>query len=772
MAEINNKIKEQRFRFPDRDFFGFGRKLSCVVNGNGMWIATQMETAEKNSILVTRKCGNKVFRLELPTGALYHQPKLISGKNDQLGMLWNEFQKGVWKIKYAPLINDPFSLGTVETVFSSSSLCLPPVGEYFSGSMWVAFSAIDGGNLRIMAAKQTDDSWELMGPISETGIDAFRPTICSNSENLYIFWDQYKNSKYEIAGSILRKNGFCSISPRGEADERWFCPDAVSNNNGQVFLSWVVMRETTDDRGIVDHIPFGMVGQLKHGQIEILEDHNHPDNRRVIADLREGLLASNIYKGYLGLRRNPMLSTDTDGRLWCFWEVRMEAEATALSGHLAGRCFDGKSWSEPLLMGNPGYGYAIAKYFDGKKLPISFFQFAEKGKNIISGDTIDITQKQPYVIEEEKWKRWGRFNIPQLIKNRRTVEINDSQYTMFWADTHCHSNFSADAEGEPDEIVHFGRDIAGLDALCVIDNDFYPNKSLSPAEWQIHQEFSRHFTRTGEFVLFPGYEFTYHRQDLSPDFNHRCVIYPGPEGQMFRRIDQGSRTDKELLAKLKQTNGMCYPHHCSYELIDADKEWNVEVCSSWRTVLAECDFSVNQLKAGHQFGFVGSSDAHRANPGLGGALTGLFATELTPEALFDAYRNRRIIATQGFAVFMDFRVAGLFIGSQGFVKEAPLITAEIEAPDLIEYIEVFRDGEIIHRETPGNAACQLSFTDSDLAPGHHFYFLKLKLVGEPALNSDPALNSKQPFEVDSDYPHNLARARGVFAWSSPIWIKI
>ncbi|MCF6175246.1 MAG: hypothetical protein L3J71_05735 [Victivallaceae bacterium] len=766
MTKINNNLKEQLFRFPNRDFFGFGRKLSCAVNGNGIWTAVQMETADKNTILITRKRGNDISRLELPTAALCHQPRLVSDNNDRLALVWNEFKTGIWQIKYAPVINQLLALGTVETIFSSTSLCLPPVADYFSDMLWIAFPTVSDGNLRITVVKQTTIGWDLIGQVSEAGIDAFRPTICSNQQGIHLFWDQYKNGKYEIAGCILNETGSSAITPAATDNERWFCPDAVSNNRGQIFLAWVVMQETADKLGIVDHSSFSMVGQLKHGKLEILKNYNN----RVVADLREGLLASDIYKGYLGLRRNPRLSTDSNGHLWCFWEVRLEAEATALSGHLAGRCFDGENWSEPALIANLGYGYATAICFDGKTLPVACFKFEAKGMDIVNIETIDIDRQQSYVINEGKWARWGEFNIPKLIKNRRAVKVNNSQYSMFWADTHCHSNFSADAEGEPDEIIHYARDIAGLDALCVIDNDFYPNKSLSPAEWQIHQEFSRHFTRTGEFVLFPGYEFTYHRHDLSPDFNHRCVIYPGPAGQMFRRIDQGSETDKEMLAQLKQTNGMCYPHHCTYELLAADKEWNVEICSSWRAVLAECDFSIQQLKAGHKFGFIGSSDAHRANPGLGGALTGLFATELTPEALFDAYQNRRIIATQGFAVFIDFRVAGLFIGSQGNITKSPLITAAIEAPDSIEAIEIFRDGEIIHRATPGNSTYQLSFTDNAATAGNHFYFLRLKLVGAAGLNGDPSLNSRRPFEMDSDYPHNLAKARGVFAWTSPIWL--
>jgi hypothetical protein len=342
---------------------------------------------------------------------------------------------------------------------------------------------------------------------------------------------------------------------------------------------------------------------------------------------------------------------------------------------------------------------------------------------------------------------------------------------MFWADTHCHSNFSPDAEGEPDEIIHYARDIAGLDALCIIDNDFYPHKTLSPAEWQIHQENSRHFTKNGEFVLFPGYEFTYHRDDLSPDFNHRCVIYPGPEGELHRRIDRDSDSDYKLPKMLKQNGAMTYPHHCTYELIDPELEWNVEACSSWRVVLEESDFSIRQLQQGKKFGFIGSSDAHRANPGLGGALTGLFAPELTPEALFDAYRNRRIIATQGFAIFIDFRINGLFIGSEGKVNGSPNITFSIEAPEIVESVNVIRNGKPVYTVKPNESTCDGSFIDHELKAGNHFYFLKVKLVGDPAFNTNPAENARRPFTVDSKYPHNLAKARGVFAWTSPIWIE-
>ena len=86
--------------------------------------------------------------------------------------------------------------------------------------------------------------------------------------------------------------------------------------------------------------------------------------------------------------------------------------------------------------------------------------------------------------------------------------------------------------------------------------------------------------------------------------------------------------------------------------------------------------------------------------------------------------------------------------------------------------EVIRDGEAIRRDTPGGAVCGLRFDDTGAGPGTHFYFLRIKLVGDPSFNSPIEDGELGPFSVDSRYPHNLARASGVWAWTSPIWVSV
>jgi hypothetical protein len=274
-------------------------------------------------------------------------------------------------------------------------------------------------------------------------------------------------------------------------------------------------------------------------------------------------------------------------------------------------------------------------------------------------------------------------------------------------------------------------------------------------------------------VVFAGWEYTYHRPDHDPDFNHRWIMYPRAGGKLYRRIDPSADEDSKLFQALRGADVVCVPHHCVFKIMDPQIDRNVEVCSSWRVCIEEVDYVLGLLRSGHKLGFVAASDSHRAVPGLGGALTGLYATDLTPEALFDAYRQRRTIATQGFPIFIDFRVGGTFIGGEGEVEGPPEVAVTVRALEEIESLTVLRDGDPIHTAVPREAACQYRFPDRGAAPGEHFYYLRVKLVGDPSFNLDPAENVlHRPFTQEGRYPGNLARARGVFAWTSPLWLRI
>ena len=766
--------KDEIFRNPESGQIHFGRNISSAFVNGTVWSAMQLGQGKQTTVLALHRRKDAAQSLVVGSEGLAHQPCLAARVDGIMSVTWNEPVEGGWEVRSAQVDTKNNTLVNEEVVFSSTNLCLPPTAAYLGNQLWVAWAGVCGENIKIHVSRKIDGQWEHLGSVSKDGIDCFRPQLAAYEGGIYLAWDQYSNKSYEVVLAEYKSGSFDVLQTLSRKNERWLCPKVIAAPDGGVYLTWVVLKEVIDDLGIIDHFPFAMVAKYQNGSLNILLDKENTVDQRIVADFRDGLLASKIYKGHVGLRRNPFLSICDKNQLWCLWELRKETLGSDVVGYFTGRkLLDDGSWSRLEVFCDRGYCYSIADNFTGKELPITFLKFEAEGLDVIKTDFVDMDNSKPYFIDNSRWNRWRFEAVTPEQSYSQKVESKDAEYHLFWADTHCHSNFSPDADGEFDELVHFGRDVAGLDALCIIDNDYYPHKALTEAEWRIQQEFSRHFTHEGEFVLFSGYEFTYHRSDLDPDFNHRCVIYPRPGGRLLRRIDPSSNTDFKMIAELKKTDGMAYPHHCTYELVDGDVEWNVEVCSSWRVCLEETDFTIQQLKKGKRIGFVGSSDTHRAVPGLGGAMTGLYAKDLSRESLFDAYRNRRCIATQGAKVLIDFRVNETFIGSQATVQEAPKIEATVKAHSQIEFVEIVRDGRAIHRETCEGCSLNICFVDEELSEGEHFYFLRVKLVGDPSFNieGNPKTNPRIPFSQDSRYPHNLARARGVFAWTSPIWIS-
>jgi hypothetical protein len=440
----------------------------------------------------------------------------------------------------------------------------------------------------------------------------------------------------------------------------------------------------------------------------------------------------------------------------------------------------GGAWGPEEVLAEGGFGYAVAPSFAGNRLAAGWFQIHAGGLEFIVTRALQPSRAREEAAPQEtdsriRWKRWRLARITPPQKPRESIVHDGREYRIFWADTHCHSVLCPDAEGEPDDLIRFARDIAGLDAVCLIDNGWYPPKSLTTPEWGVHQVMAEHFTKDDEFVAFCGYEFSWHRKDAAPMHRHRTIMFPRPGGPLLRRIDPETPDPETLFQKLRGTNGFSYIHHCEYDVADPRFDRNTEVCSSWRICIEENDCTLRQLAAGHRLGFIGSSDTHRMVPGLGGALTGIIATELTPEALVGAYQNRRLIATSGAFVFLDVRVAGALPGQQADGSGPPAVEMRISAPEPIETVHVFRDAEAVREWRPGSRSFEQVWTDDQISgTGLHSYFVRVKLVGDPSFNrpDTPSDRLPRPFDRSGPYGHNLARARGVFAWSSPAWVRV
>ena len=107
------------------------------------------------------------------------------------------------------------------------------------------------------------------------------------------------------------------------------------------------------------------------------------------------------------------------------------------------------------------------------------------------------------------------------------------------------------------------------------------------------------------------------------------------------------------------------------------------------------------LKRGFRFGVVASSDSHAGHPGgFGDGRMAVLARALTRDDIWEAIRSRRVFATTGANILLDFRINGAYMGEAVADGESPrrIIEVAVEGMNQIDYVELIKNGATLHRE--------------------------------------------------------------------------
>ena len=335
--------------------------------------------------------------------------------------------------------------------------------------------------------------------------------------------------------------------------------------------------------------------------------------------------------------------------------------------------------------------------------------------------------------------------------------------------------------GSLDENYVYARDVANLDVYALTDHDIHMLSEESP--WQARIDKANEYNQPGEFVALNAYEWT------SSMYGHRNVYYRGETGPMFPCRTEGdywsptAPTPEQLWAHLDEAGleAITIPHHppatshpLTWDYFSPKYDRLVEVYSSW----GNHETALNPLRGygsdrfehltirdalakGYQFGLIGSSDGHDGHPGNaqspdvkhhhlyhphGSGRIGVLAPELTREAVFDAMYARRCFATTGPHVAMNVTLNGHAMGSvvrTGELTQAPVLSATIAAPWLIERVQVVKSGAVV----------------ADFGSTRH------------AMEAEFAWPDSAYDAAQTSYTYvRLTLADGEMAWSSPIWV--
>ena len=120
----------------------------------------------------------------------------------------------------------------------------------------------------------------------------------------------------------------------------------------------------------------------------------------------------------------------------------------------------------------------------------------------------------------------------------------------------------------------------------------------------------------------------------------------------------------------------------------------------------------------------------------------VLAEELTREAVWDAMKKRRVYATTGARILIDFTINGQMIGEELTLsrKEVPALKFRVVGTDSIKKINIVRDNKDIYSIAPKSDTARLTFVDREKRSGVSFYYLR------------------------------VTQEDGHIAWSSPIWV--
>lgn len=371
-----------------------------------------------------------------------------------------------------------------------------------------------------------------------------------------------------------------------------------------------------------------------------------------------------------------------------------------------------------------------------------------------------------------------RAELWQKIKDlRRSFDPAAPEYKPFVGEMHGHSVLS---DGRVDVDTYFKniRDDAKLDFATLSDHDHggVGTPALweggKDSKWELIKSKVKEYREEGKFTTILAYE-----RDSYPFFNNLVLYFRDDDAEMVRDVRAGEFTEECYRRVLADPDIIPVPHDTysftsGGDFIKLEKDLIppfMEIISRGdaaeymgnpafdEPACCEGGFFQDALRKGAKIGCIGGSDDHSGNngivlenlgyPDMYPGVTGVWATENTHDAIFDALAAKRTYAfmlgkpdgAMGGRMEIDFRINGHWMGET--IKRS-------EDGDLKIYFNVKAD-------VPLKAVTLVKNCRN---------YVRL------AYGKEMVFDYEQENDTDSYYLRVELRD-GRFGWTSPIWVE-
>jgi len=371
----------------------------------------------------------------------------------------------------------------------------------------------------------------------------------------------------------------------------------------------------------------------------------------------------------------------------------------------------------------------------------------------------------------------------EAVSNPIRCSADAPELNVYWGMIHGHTEMS-DGYGSLNNYFRQLRDECALDFAAPGDHDHLCE--TSDAFWQMTCDKVKQFHEPGRFIAFLGYEFAKWRGKGEGDRN----VYYFEDDRPIYRSDEGCCPwPNDLFEAAKNENYILIPHHTAlapsyldWEDHDPVHERLVEIYQVRGSY--ECSagdgnplnsaagpkpvgFVRNGLAMGWRVGFTAGGDDHSGTAGTDCTRDGIYkagnmsvlAAERTREAIWDALWNRRVVATSGPRVLLDFTLNGFPIGAEldadalPSLREKRVVAIEFHGMANVKSIDIIRSGKVAHSFK--GTGMDMCVTWEDSSP-----------LADALL--PPAKYCEYPFAY---YYVRVVQEDNETAWASPIWIQ-
>ena len=702
------------------------------------------------------------------TSAACGPPTIVGESDDSIRVIFSRKVKGQWQVVLCSLNGKS---GDQNTVGSSTIVSDPSHDAIYPSAVTidekttvVAWSAYIDGRWRVCCRQISEGHLQATTtPVSNESVDAFRSTLVVHDGQVWCFWDEYRKPKYSVRGRAVHPT-MTAVEAISPAEEYCLRPTAMSHPSG-LHVAWLRKQDVIGGPGVISQwhsLHAAVRGDSRWRPITTSEGET------TAADLTHGLMAKIDPRpvatgGYLGPRLRASWLADGE-QVWLLWERKSNHRGSTptVSGDLVGRPSREGRWQAPVVLkqGQVDYHAIDPPVTANGEFHLLASPLPRRGIRQYVTSKVALADSSP--LEQEQWTGWRPVSLPleQERTARRTISVNGEMLHLFWADLHCHNGLTADAEGEPDEMHFYAKDRAQLDVVVFTNNDFY-NVPLTQYDFQLGHLFATTFSRLEvggdqragrRFLSLPGFEWTSRIPGTSsaqlsdpgnwlPPYrnrsypNHRSVIYPPSGGPLvhFTEVDNDIARLNEAVAK---AGGITLSQHSAFKLSGHPVEVGFELTSGWSNYIASRPQLFHApLNGGARLGFTANGDTHRRAPGLSGALTAIYAKELTPEAILEALKNRRCYATMGSHIFLDARAGDVMMGSEAKASRGQIVhTLRASGTRDIKSARLIRNGKTVYEMAgAGTREVDARFVDGNLPKGTHWYYWRVEQTGSPAV---------------------------------------